>query len=51
MRKHKRDLNQRGMGEGILCGRNYGLLTKSDLGDIAREMLMVKLFLLALILK
>ena len=21
------------MGEGILFGRNYGLLTKSDLGD------------------
>ena len=40
MRKHKRDLNQRGTGEGILCGRNYGLLTKSDLGDVTREMLM-----------
>ena len=42
MRKHKRDLNQRETGEGILFGRNYGLLTKSDLGDVAGEMLMGK---------
>ena len=42
MRKHKRDLNERGTGEGILCGRNYGLITKSDLGDVAREMFMGK---------
>ena len=42
MRKHKRDLNERGTGEGTLCGRNYGLITKSDLGDVAREMLMGK---------
>ena len=51
MCENTRDLNQRETGEGILCGRKYGLLTKSDPGVVAGEMLMVNLFLLALILK
>ena len=49
--ENTRDLNQRGTGEEILCGRIYGLLTKSDPRVVAGEMLMVILFLLALILK
>ena len=51
LNKKKCEINQRGTGEGILCGRIYGLLTKSDPGVVAGEMLMVILFLLALILK
>ena len=51
MCENTRDLNQRETGEGILCGRNYDLLTNSDPGVVAGEMLMVNLFLLALILK